>query len=160
MSMTANNVASDLREQAERLFRQVELTSVYFDRISADVRDRGAFDVPDGATISTQITVLLGHRIREGGLGIRHEARVAICPGGTDNAAAIVEATIVVEFESDKPIEAEPDVVSAFGEIYSHRLMFPYLREAVQSALARVGIVGATMALFKSPGLENSDPPT
>ncbi|MBB2945348.1 hypothetical protein FB565_005081 [Actinoplanes lutulentus] len=157
--MAASNVTAELFGQADRLFRQVELTTIYFDRISAEVHDRSAFDLPDGTSISTRITVILGHRLLdEKTIEFRHETRVAICPGGADGSA-VVNTTIAVQFESNDPIIAEPDALSAFGEIYSHRVMFPYLREAVQSALTRVGIIGATMALFKGPGLENLDPP-
>jgi hypothetical protein len=157
--MAIKHEKEELLRHAERLYRQLELSSIQFDRIAAEVSDRGAFDVPDGSSMSTRIVVQVGHRIEEGRIEFRHEARVSICPGNPDESAAAVEATIVVQFGSSQPIVADDDVIGAVGQEYSHRVMYPYLREVVQSALTRIGIVGATMLLFRGSDPASGIPP-
>ncbi|MGW0436502.1 hypothetical protein ACWDV4_28640 [Micromonospora sp. NPDC003197] len=91
---------------------------------------------------------MLAHRFDEDGLTFQHDAKVSI--GGDEDgadAAAIVEASIVVHFKAESLLEPDHDRALALGQTYSYRVMYPYLREFVQTTLARLGVAGATLAL-------------
>jgi hypothetical protein len=154
--MTRPELDEAARRQADDLISQLELASVYFDRVSGEIRDRAALDVSNGTNIPVRITVMIGHRYEDRGIVFRHEARVAV--GGTEEedsedepAAAIVEASIIVQFRSESKLDADDEAARSLGQRYSHMVMYPYLRELVHTTLARLGVSGATLGLFKAP---------
>lgn len=152
--MSETRSDEELFEQANELIRQLELVSVTFDRTAGEVRNRSALDLPNGQDVPAHITVLLAHRFDEEGLAFKHDAKVSIGSSdeGADDAAAIVEASIVVQFRAESPLEPDHERALALGQTYSHRVMYPYLRELVQTTLARLGVTGATLGLFKALG--------
>lgn len=151
--MSEKRSGEEPRNHVEDLGRRLQLVSVTFDRTSGEIRDRSAFDVPSGHDMPTHITLVLAHRFDEEGLAFRHDARVSVGGHGEgpDGAAAVVEASIIVQFRADSPLEPDDDRALEIGQTLSHRIMYPYLRELVQTTLARLGIAGATLGLLDVP---------
>ncbi|WP_431975533.1 hypothetical protein [Micromonospora haikouensis] len=152
--MSETRSDEELFEQADELIRQLELVSVTFDRAAGEIRNRSALDIPSGQDVPTHVTLMLAHRFDEEGLTFKHDAKVAIGASDedADDAAAIVEASIVVQFRAESPLVPDHERALALGQTHSHRVMYPYLRELVQSMLARLGVSGATLGLFKAVG--------
>lgn len=146
---------AEIDPQIDALVRRLNLAGITFDRTLGEIRDRVALDVSDGANVPARLTVTVSHHLDAYGITFRHEARVAIGHKSEDNdgegAAAIIEASILVHFSSESELTPNPEVVRALGRTYSHRIMYPYLRELVQSTLARLGVAGATLGLLKVP---------
>lgn len=150
------DVRSDqtLQQQVDDMARNLELVSVAFDRAAGEVKNRAALDLPEGRDIPVNITVLLGHRYDDDSLAFRHDARVVIGEGeeGVHDAPAVVEASIIVQFKADSPLEPDDAKAQYLGRTYSHQIMYPYLREMVQTTLVRLGVTGATLGLLEAPG--------
>lgn len=142
-----------LHRQVDEWVRNLELVSVTFDRVTGEVRNRAAFDRPGLSDLPAHITVLLGHRYDGEGLAFRHDVRVVIGEGGAsvDDAVAVVEASIVVQFRAESPLEPDEARAHHLGRTYSHDIMYPYLRELVQSTLARLGVAAATLGFRDTP---------
>jgi hypothetical protein len=154
--MTDVGSYSKMVERSNELIKQLELVGVSFDRAMGEIRDRAALDGSHGDNFPVKISMMLGHRYESDGLAFRHDARLSIGvdsedEDGDDDAAAIVEASIIVQFKSKSALEPDDEAARALGQTYSHRVMYPYLRELVQTTLARLGVAGATLGLLKLP---------
>lgn len=75
--------------------------------------------------------------------------------GSTGRALAQMDIGILVQFAMQPGAEPEPDVVAAFMEQNTNFMVYPYLREAVQSISNRLGLDKIVLGLW----LFNEDEP-
>lgn len=139
-------------ERSQRLIDAIDLIGVHFERFAAE---RKASGTPERAVLMMQVATSRG----PGLLSYRYDAEVEILDRETAQPLSTATLTLVAEYDLHDPELAEDEeLISDFGHRAGFVAVYPYVREYVQSATARLGLPGLVIGMVRQPDGEEEAP--
>lgn len=132
-------------EDVAQLAGMVELRDVVFFQVHAERLESVDDGTPDEA--EPEIAIQIQERHSETRIEVR-----CILMGRTGDARYVIDAA--AQYETEIPVELNPDVVEAFVERVGVMAVYPYLREALQSAAAKLRLEAPVLGLLRPGGVK------
>jgi hypothetical protein len=139
------SAAAPLAERSQRLIDAIDLIGVHFEQFGAV---RKASGTPERAVLKLRVAASRG----PGVLSYRYDAEVEVLDRETAQPLCTATLTVVAEYDLHEPELAEDEeLISDFGHRAGFVAVYPYVREYVQSATARLGLPGLVIGMVRQP---------
>lgn len=133
-----------------QLAGMVELRDIVFFQVHAERLNSTPKGAADGE-VQNEPSQRIGIQIQERHSETHIEVR-CILEGETQDARYVIDAA--AQYETETPVEINQDVVEAFVERVGVMAVYPYLREALQSAAAKLRLDAPVLGLLRPGGVK------